>query len=84
MLRANQPVRLTGKKMEELRRKCFERDGQRCRECGHMVGWLDMEMAHIIARSKGGSDTLDNVRTLCGRCHRIEHSHGLGLKAMHY
>lgn len=32
-------------------------------------------MAHIQAKRRGG-DALDNVRTLCGDCHRKEHAYG--------
>lgn len=28
------------------------------------------EAGHVIARSKGGKDTLDNLRPCCGRCNR--------------
>lgn len=39
-------------------------------------GWDVGEMAHIKSRGAGGSDTLDNVRTLCQPCHRLEHAGG--------
>ena len=74
------PVRLEGSDVGELRKACFERDGYHCTECGRGVTdfagvWfvIRAEMAHIQGRGASGADTLDNVRTLCGRCHGDEH-----------
>ena len=74
-------IRLTGADIAELRRECWQRDGGCCQEClgrtfyvpfypGHPQGY---EMAHIKSRGAGGSDTLENVRCLCRRCHDLEH-----------
>ena len=38
------------------------------------------EMAHIRSRGAGGTDTLDNVRTLCPSDHRLEHNGGKPVK----
>jgi 5-methylcytosine-specific restriction endonuclease McrA len=78
--------RLKGAALEQLRRDCFERDGYRCQgfihsECGlwftcrKLVTWESGHMAHIGAKRRHG-DSLDNVRTLCAECHRIEHAYG--------
>ena len=70
-------VRLRGKALEALRRACFERDGYRCvecRRCGLCHNPLDM--AHIQSRGAGGSDTLENVKTLCHECHMKSHNAG--------
>lgn len=79
-------VRLKGRAMEALRFSCFERDKWRCQECGRWIAWGEDwsnpqgrpvgEMAHIKSRGAGGSDTLDNVRTLCPKCHGDEHNAG--------
>ena len=80
-------IRLTGRALTELRQACFCRDKFLCRECGRMVAWdvADAErgfgipvgeMAHIQSRGAGGSDILENVRTLCPKCHRDEHNAG--------
>lgn len=71
------PIRLKGKALTALRRACFERDGYTCVECGAGVLWqgfylVQGHMAHIIPRSRGGSDTLPNVKTKCLRCHLVE------------
>ena len=53
-----------------LRRRCFDRDGWRCRECG---GATALEAHHIVPVHRGGADTLDNLRTVCRACHLDAH-----------
>lgn len=52
-----------------LRFDVFKRDGFRCRYCGVSVeqGAL-LHADHVVARSKGGPDTLDNLVTACVEC----------------
>ena len=72
-------IRLKGKPLADLRRQCFTRDGWACVECGVGVSWVSGHMAHIKSRGAGGSDVLENVRTLCGGpdgCHMKEHNCG--------
>lgn len=45
--------------------------------CNPMCGssnWL--EIHHIVHRSQGGSDELDNLVLLCESCHKAHHDHG--------
>jgi len=49
---------------------CFVRDGWKCRNCGSRN---DLHQHHIEYRSHGGSDELDNLVTLCWKCHRAVH-----------
>jgi hypothetical protein len=74
-------IRLDGEDLTRLRLDCFERDHNRCSECDRRVSryapeWADhrAHMAHIVSRGAGGSDTLENVRTLC-REHHMEDEH---------
>lgn len=77
-------VRLTGQVLAALRYQCWIRDLCRCQECGaatHFQAFFDgdplaYDMAHIQSRGAGGSDGLENVRTLCHRCHQKEHMEG--------
>ena len=45
-----------------------------CNGCGrggeHSFGYDDLEVDHIVPSSKGGTDHLDNLQLLCGRCNR--------------
>ena len=72
-------TRLHGPEVGVLRAACFTRDKNLCVECGSRVypnaapeAPRRAHMAHVIGRGAGGSDTLDNVRTLCGVCHLLE------------
>ena len=77
-------VRLSGKALEQLRIQCWTRDLGNCQKCGHFTFFtprfdgdpVAYDMAHIISRGAGGSDALDNVRTLCHRDHMNEHAKG--------
>jgi len=76
-------VRLTGLALTALRYECWKRDEHRCQECGkvcHPFPRFDgdpdaYDMAHIRNKRMYG-DTLDNVRTLCHKCHMQEHAKG--------
>lgn len=63
------PIRLDADGMTQLRREVFFRDGYRCARCNRRVTWNTGHLAHIIARSKGGSDTLGNTECSCEDCH---------------
>ena len=52
-----------------LRHEVFKRDGYRCVECGASVDdGATLHIDHIIPLSRGGSDELDNLQTLCKDC----------------
>ena len=53
-----------------MRQKVYERDNYRCRFCNYSMG---LHPHHIKYKSAGGSDTLDNLVTLCWICHRAVH-----------
>lgn len=47
----------------------FKRDNWRCVSCGRGADdGAILEVDHIIPRSKGGADTIDNYQTLCKEC----------------
>src|SRR5262249_10615745 len=53
-----------------LRRAVCERDGWRCKKCGHLSpDGADLEMHHIHEVADGGVDNLDNLDALCRMCH---------------
>ena len=54
----------------ELSTACFKRDGYRCRHCGDSNG---LHPHHVIFKSHGGRDALNNLLTLCHTCHRGVH-----------
>lgn len=62
---AEQRVRV----MPSIRWQVFQRDNWKCVACGrNSHDNIILHIDHIIARSKGGKDTLDNYQTLCNLC----------------
>jgi 5-methylcytosine-specific restriction endonuclease McrA len=75
----NEAVRLYGKYRQELRLRVIRRDGHKCVECGMPVVeatglWASAHMAHIKGVGANGDDTEENTRTLCLKCHMLEHN----------
>jgi len=65
------PIRLKGKKLHELYDAVHARDNGQCK-CGKNVE-QGTPPHHIAKKSQGGSDTMDNLETLCSECHYKEH-----------
>ncbi len=62
---------------KETRAQVLERDGYTCQMCGVAAGDPDplggnrtvrLTMGHVIDKSKGGDDSLSNLRTVCTAC----------------
>ncbi|MCW5961786.1 MAG: HNH endonuclease [Pyrinomonadaceae bacterium] len=62
---------------KETRARVLERNGFTCQMCGLAAGDHDpfnasrtvrLTMGHIIDKSKGGSDTAENLRAVCTNC----------------
>ena len=66
----NKPIRLKGKKYKALQYAVLKRDDFTCQKCGC---WTTAPPHHIKFRSSGGSDTMENMITLCMKCHEKEH-----------
>lgn len=54
--------RPTSRRVREL---IFTRDGTECRACGTEK---NLHIDHVVPRSAGGSDDLNNLQVLCGSC----------------
>jgi hypothetical protein len=54
----------------KIRLLILERDGYRCRLCGKTAKDTQLEVDHKIAVANGGTDSLDNLWTLCLECNR--------------
>ena len=46
-------------------------------ECNTHFEMRHLEVDHIIAQSKGGTDHIDNLQLLCGSCNRIKGNRGM-------
>ena len=63
---------------QKLRAEVLARNGFTCQWCGKTPGDIDpdtgrkvrLHVGHIIDKSRGGTDTLDNLRTLCSTCNQ--------------
>lgn len=56
---------------KECRAKVLERDQHRCQQCGFDGSGLHVH--HILHKRKGGNEDMNNLVTLCNRCHRMRH-----------
>jgi len=48
----------------------FKRDNFTCRYCGRKTPNVVLEIDHVIPKSEGGSDDLENLVTSCWECNR--------------
>jgi len=57
------------------RQECYERDSRTCQDCGATPKPPQrLNAHHLISRDRGGSDELENLVTLCVRCHQKRHA----------
>lgn len=62
-------IYLNSDEWKELRKECFERDDFRCVRCGSAKNLN----AHHLSYDHLGEHELDDLITLCGRCHTAVH-----------
>lgn len=48
-----------------------------CAGCGEHFQSRHLEVDHIIAVNKGGTDHIDNLQLLCGNCNRVKGDRGM-------
>ena len=65
MLDACRSVRFT-------RFNIYARDRHRCQYCGCRLLRSELNLDHVVPRSRGGASTWDNVVCSCRRCNRIK------------
>ena len=63
-------LRLDRKNYHRLWRIVLERDGWRCQICGSAE---NLQVHHIVPRSRLGGDIETNLITLCVKCHATQH-----------
>lgn len=70
---------------QSMRKKVFERDKHRCVECGSdgithtNYEYVELDADHIIPIALGGDEwEIDNLQTLCKKCHKIKTKKDMG------
>ncbi len=61
----------------ENREALYGRQGGFCAGCREHFTPRHLEVDHIIARRRGGTDHLDNLQLLCGNCNRVKGDRGM-------
>ena len=59
------------------RKSLYGRQSGYCAGCRTHFESRHLEIDHIIARSKGGTDHVSNLQLLCGSCNRIKGNRGM-------
>ncbi|MGL4943508.1 MAG: DNA methyltransferase [Thermoguttaceae bacterium] len=57
---------------ESVRVRLYKEQDGKCRACGGDFELRNLELDHIIPKSKGGGDYVENYQLLCGSCNRIK------------
>jgi 5-methylcytosine-specific restriction endonuclease McrA len=63
-------LRLHPRSYANLRKRILRRDNWRCQSCGSMS---NLEVHHREFRSHSGTDSEENLITLCATCHSKVH-----------
>jgi len=70
VLRKMKRIKLGKQVYRRLMKMVLKRDNWRCQKCGSLK---DLQIHHKVHRSQQGSDSLENLVTLCAYCHMAEH-----------
>ena len=57
---------------KQVKEKLYEEQKEKCNACETKFRILDLEIDHIIPKSKGGGDYYENYQLLCANCNRIK------------
>jgi 5-methylcytosine-specific restriction endonuclease McrA len=66
VIRLRHYVRVPYQEIPLTRRNVLHRDGHTCQYCGYRGD--DLTLDHIVPRSRGGTETWENMVTACNRC----------------
>jgi 5-methylcytosine-specific restriction endonuclease McrA len=58
---------------KSVRNFVFKRDNFTCKGCGNSCDQVRLTIDHIIPLSKGGSNDISNLQTLCLFCNQSKH-----------
>jgi RNA-directed DNA polymerase len=66
-----EPKPYPAKESDQMRYLARRRDNYTCQQCGETA--TSLHVHHIVPKTQGGTDDLDNLITLCPRCHHAVH-----------
>ncbi len=61
---------------KENKNRLYGEQGGHCNGCREHFQMRHLEVDHIIARSQGGTDHIENLQMLCGNCNQIKGNRG--------
>ena len=64
-------------KKRDLKRALFGKQEGICSGCRRLMGYVDMEIDHIVPKAVGGSDDDGNKQLLCGFCNKTKGDRGM-------
>ena len=59
------------------RETLYGQQGGDCNGCGEHFRLRNLDVDHIIARKRGGTDHLENLQLLCGQCNSVKGDRGM-------
>jgi site-specific DNA-methyltransferase (adenine-specific) len=57
---------------KSIKERLYKEQNGQCNACGKEFELRNLEIDHIIPKSKGGGDYYENYQLLCGSCNRIK------------
>ena len=54
---------------DKIRKQVYERDHRICRACGKVCGKKEIQSHHIVKYRKTHDNSMDNLGTVCDKCH---------------
>ena len=70
-------VKADKRSKDAIKRSLYGDQGGFCTLCDTHFQIQNLEVDHILARSKGGGDNYENLQLLCSRCNRIKGDRGM-------
>jgi site-specific DNA-methyltransferase (adenine-specific) len=65
-------VELASPDSKTIKERLFAEQSGNCNGCGEAFKIWNMEIDHIVPKSKGGGDYVENYQLLCGSCNKIK------------